>query len=165
MNPPGAAGIESVASGSSNCTASVSPSTVAPVTSGARMSASTLTARPVKLSASLPTASRIFAPEEGRVYSSVTFWVPSAISVARLSVIVAPSIAIAVTAGAGPVPNRTVNRPGPVCADIPSSASLQVTVRVGPSAVALAAVGRTPSTVCAGSVWRGGRGSPSRPPS
>ena len=86
----------------------------------------------------------------GGAYSSVTFCVPSAIAEARLSTVVEPDTATAVTAGPSAVAMRTVNPPAPVGTAASSSASDQVTVTVGPALAAASAVGSTPSTLCAG---------------
>ena len=157
VNPPGAAGTDASSSGSSKVSVSRAPFTAAAVTIGASVSGVTLTATaslPVKPSASLPAASRTFAPEEGGRYSRVAFWVPSAIrsaSVRRSFVASVPSTATAVTAGPLPVPILTPNPPASLPAEAGSSASDQVTTTVSPSAAAAVAVGRTPSTVRAGS--------------
>ena len=151
VNPPGAAGTELVSSASSKVILSVAPSTVGmPDTSGARVSGVTVTssasARKIA-AASLPAASRIFAPEPGGVYSSVTFAVPSAIAAARLSVAVEPATDTAFTAGPSVLPIRTTNPPAPVGTDDSSRASDQITVTVGPATAAWVALGRMPSTV------------------
>ena len=93
----------------------------------------------------------------GGAYSSVTFCVPSAIAEARLSTVVEPDTATAVTFGPFVAPMRIWKPPAPAGTDAASSAFDQVTVTVGPALAAASAVGSTPSTLCAGSEnepWR-----------
>ena len=131
------------------------------VSSGARVSGVTVTPSagaesvPVRGNAfaSLPAASRTFVPEGG-VYSRVTPVVPSAIAEARLSTVVEPDTDTAVTAGPAALAMRTRKPPAPGGTEPTSSASDQTTVTVGPAAAADEAVGRTPSTMCAGSCVR-----------
>ena len=155
VNPPGAAGTDAASSASSKVTASVAPSNVGvPNTSGARVSGVTSTASGSArriAAASLPAASRIFAPVSGGAYSSVTLCVPSAIAEARLSTVVDPDTVTAVTLGPFVAPMRIWKPPAPAGTDAASSASDQVTVTVGPALAAASAVGSTPSTLCAGS--------------
>ena len=153
VKPPGAAGIEAGSSASSKVTVSAVALTAARATSGARVSDPAVTASTsmvAKPTASFPAASRIFVPEGG-VYSRVTFCVPTAISESRLSVVFEPTTDTAITVGSALPAIFTANPPVPVGTELSSSASDQITVTVGPSAVAALALGRNPSTMRAAS--------------
>ena len=119
VNPPGAAGTEASSSGSSKVSVSCAPLTAAAASIGTVVSGVTLTSTvsvPVKPSASLPAASRIFVPEEGGRYSIFASSVPSAIRSAIVSLSFVgsvPSTATRVTAGLLPVPIFTWNPPSP----------------------------------------------------